>query len=128
MCKEMSTEFVKEDLLKALECCMQYGKCGECPYRSKDCKYDKDALSLIKAQDQKIFELENRLKECENGYEGTLFMEGCKLTDAEEKASAIAKAIGDEIAKNLMRLKAAPEYVAIKASTLVSIIEKHKGA
>lgn len=45
----------------------------------------KDALALIASQEQKIFDLENRIKECENGYEGTLHLERCKLHDAEEK-------------------------------------------
>ena len=39
----------------------------------------------IKEKADKIFALENRLKECENGYEGTLYLERCKLHDAEEK-------------------------------------------
>ena len=45
----------------------------------------KNVLSLIKSQEQKIFDLENRIKECENGYEGTLRLDRCKLHDAEEK-------------------------------------------
>lgn len=49
----------------------------------------KDALSLIKSQEQKIFDLENRLKECENGYKGTLYLESCKLRDAEEKINEL---------------------------------------
>ena len=49
----------------------------------------KDALSLIKSQEQKIFDLENRLKECENGYKGTLYLESCKLHDAEEKINEL---------------------------------------
>ena len=50
------------------------------------------ALSLIKEQEQKIFELENRLKECENGYEGTLFLDRCKLHDAEEEIKKLTQA------------------------------------
>ena len=48
-----------------------------------------NALALITSQEQKIFELENRLKECENGYEGTLYLERCKLHDAEEKVNQL---------------------------------------
>lgn len=65
----------------------------------------RDALALINSYEQRItelnveinavrgageaykneiFELETRLKECENGYEGTLFLDRCKLHDAEE--------------------------------------------
>lgn len=42
------------------------------------------------------------------------------------KASDVAKEIGDEIAKNLMQVKAVPNYVAIEVHTLISIIEKYK--
>lgn len=50
-----------------------------------------NALALIESQEQKIFELENRLKECENGYEGTLHLESCKLHDAEEKVKELTE-------------------------------------
>lgn len=51
----------------------------------------KDILFVILANEQKIFELENRLKECENGYEGTLFLDRCKLYDAEQKIKELAE-------------------------------------
>lgn len=44
-----------------------------------------DALALITSQEQKIFELENRLKECENGYEGTLHLERAKIEKLTEE-------------------------------------------
>lgn len=50
-----------------------------------------DALAIIESQEQKIFSLENRLKECENGYEGTLFLDRCKLRDAEKKVKELAE-------------------------------------
>lgn len=52
---------------------------------SKFMSFLKLVLAVITTDEQKIFELENRLKECENGYEGTLYLERCKLHDAEEK-------------------------------------------
>ena len=50
-----------------------------------------DAIALIKEQEEQIFKLENRLKECENGYEGTLFLDRCKLHDAEEKIKELTE-------------------------------------
>ena len=46
---------------------------------------------FAKGYEQKIYELENRLKECENGYEGTLFLDRCKLHDAEEKVKELTE-------------------------------------
>ena len=43
--------------------------------------------------EQKIFELENHLKECENGYAETLFLNNCKLHDAEKKVKELTKEI-----------------------------------
>lgn len=40
---------------------------------------------FIKGYENKIFELENRLKECENGYEGTLALERAKVKDLTEE-------------------------------------------
>lgn len=86
----------RADIIKSLECCATVGGCKECP-RSVDGKYCnekttdiiKSALNIIGEQDAQIFELENRLKECENGYEGTLYLERCKLHDAEEKVEKL---------------------------------------
>lgn len=81
-------ELNAEQIKKALECCAK-GCCGDCPHfpSSLGCcrKTILDALALINSQEQKIFELENRFKECENGYKGTNFLDRCKLHDAEEK-------------------------------------------
>ena len=41
------------------------------------------------------------------------------------KDSEIAREIGDEISKNLMLVKPYPEYVAIKATVLIDILNKH---
>ena len=45
----------------------------------------------IKSQDEQIFQLENRLKECENGYAGTLHLESNKLHDAEERVKELTE-------------------------------------
>lgn len=45
--------------------------------------------------------LEYRLKECENGYEGTLHLERCKLHDAEEKIEELAAQNDRLFARNL---------------------------
>lgn len=88
----------KEQIIKALECCTSGGPCRECEYKDKSkdtfgCRKKclKDALALIKQQDEQIFQLENRLKECENGYAGTLHLESCKLHDAEERLKELTE-------------------------------------
>ena len=98
-------------IIKALECCTRGRKgddipCTECPYNecnivggtserqtSGTCQgwLMKDALAFINAQDEQIFQLENRLKECENGYAGTLHIESCKLLDAEERVKELTE-------------------------------------
>ena len=55
---------------------------------SDDC----EIFAFVKKQEDTIFALENRLKECENGYEGTLFLDRCKLHDAEEKVKELTQA------------------------------------
>lgn len=54
----------KEDIKKALECCitLKTDSCKECPYGSTDCNIDKlqrDALNLITEQEKEI----NNLKD-----------------------------------------------------------------
>ena len=83
-----------EQVKKALECCA-LGDCTPCPYHQlyvgcRD-RMAEDSLALINSQEQKIFELKNRLKECENGYEGTLYLDRCKLHDAEEKIKELTE-------------------------------------
>ena len=88
---ELNAEYIKV----ALKCHSDpKNKCEICPYNKKCCSMalSNDALDLITSQEQKIFELENRLKECENGYEGTLFLDRCKLHDAEEKVKELTQA------------------------------------
>lgn len=88
-------ELNEEQIKKALECCTADDrKCIDCYYygfiRCQNALLA-DALALITSQGQKIFELENRLKKCENGYEGTNFLDRCKLHDAEEKIKKLTE-------------------------------------
>lgn len=53
-------------------------------------------------------------------------MANCIVRNNYRKASEVAKEIGDEIAKHLMKVTAIPNYVAIEASTLISIFAKYK--
>lgn len=77
----------REQMIKALECWVKN-------FDGKVTKFTIlcEALNFIKKQDELIFKLENRLKECENGYEGTLHLERCKLHDAEEKVKELTQA------------------------------------
>lgn len=54
---------------------------------SEDC----EIFVYVKKQEDTIFALENRLKECENGYEGTLYLDRCKLNDANEKIKELTE-------------------------------------
>ena len=88
----------KEQIIKALECLASEKDvlCKGCAYQKYEglsCRkaLAKDALALIKQQDEQIFQLENRLKECENGYAGTLHLESCKLHDAEERVKELTE-------------------------------------
>lgn len=91
----------KEQIVKALECCkLNSGSaCSDCPYMYAELADDEscsqrmalNVLALIKEQDEQIFKLENRLKECENGYSQTLGIERAKikaLTEENERLSA----------------------------------------
>ena len=55
-----------EQIKKALEWCVQSDSCEYCEYKTEEtvdvCSIRADALALIELQEQKIFELENRLK------------------------------------------------------------------
>ena len=103
----------REQIIKGLECCTR-GRdsngdipCLECPYNecnivggtserqtSGTCQgwLMKDALALIKQQDEQIFQLENRLKECENGYSQTLGIERARVKELTEENEILTKA------------------------------------
>lgn len=58
---------------------------------SKFLSFLKLVLDLITKDGEKIFKLENRLEECENGYEGTHFLDMCKLHDDEQKIKELTE-------------------------------------
>ena len=105
-------EINKKNIINGLDCCTR-GRKDKNDRPCLDCLYNecnlvggtserqttgtcqgwlmKDALALIKQQDEQIFKLENRLKECENGYSQTLGIERAKikaLTEKNERLSA----------------------------------------
>lgn len=78
-------EMKPEDVMRALELCTSPERDANCPI---NCPYGDvgSCDQLLMAHSLAvILELENRLKECENGYAGTLHIERCKLHDAERK-------------------------------------------
>ena len=105
----------REQIVKALECLVDnYSENGS--YSTYVTL--RDALALIKSQEQKIFELENRLKECENGYEGTLYLDRCKLHDAEEKVK--------ELTEENERLRAENKKIGIENFDLICELSRIK--
>lgn len=90
----------------------------------------KDALALIKQQDEQIFQLENRLKECENGYAGTLHIESCKLLDAEERVKELTEENEALTIKcnawHLAAERVGEEIQVIKANTVREMQERFK--
>ena len=56
--------------------CYKHFDC-ECANKPSPDEYE----AIIREKDEQIFKLENRLKECENGYDGTLHLERCKIAE-----------------------------------------------
>ncbi len=88
----------RDDVIKALKCCSgERDLCKECPVDKRlidECVCGSfvmgQALQLIGSLEQVIFKLENRLKECENGYSQALALERAKVKEmTEEKEAAI---------------------------------------
>lgn len=55
---------------------------------------------FIKGYEDKIFELENRLKECENGYKGTLHLERAKIKELTEDNERVTQLLHEELENN----------------------------
>ena len=123
-------ELNREQIIKALECCASDG-CEFCPYSRMPTLANcvlftmGNALSLIKEQEQKIFELENRFKECENGYEGTLYLDRCKLHDAEEKVKELTQA-NEQLSESYDHLEKTKDELLSERSRLTEENEKLK--
>ena len=84
---------------------------------------------FARGYEQKILELENRLKECENGYEGTLYLDRCKLHDAEEKIEKLTEE-NERLKLEYAGLEAGAKDVVsfVKADTVKQFAEKLKEA
>lgn len=81
----------------------------------------KDILFVILANEQKIFELENRLKECENGYSGTLALERAKikeLTEENERLRAEVRKLNIVAENTDAALYAFQHFFDIRADTV----------
>ncbi len=111
-----------EEIEKALTCHSGNTFCSECAYRGiMGCRIqvNKEALDYIirlKAERERLIEqlcqTEQKLAECENGYEGTLFLERCK---AESDKEQIRKKTVREFAETLL----SDEYIAYNDPEIV---------
>lgn len=86
---------------------------------SDDC----EIFAFVSAQADKIFALENRLKECENGYEGTLHLESCKLHDAEEKVKELTQA-NEQLSESYDHLEKTKDELLAERSRLTEENER----
>lgn len=79
-----------EEIEKALKICGGNSGdiCNNCPYTTLFKCGDnlcEDALDYINRLKDQLYQSEQKLAECENGYEGTLFLERCKYKDELEQ-------------------------------------------
>jgi hypothetical protein len=100
-------ELDAEQIIRCLECCKTAYDCFTCDNFHRGCTgfredLAKSAVALIKSYERKIFELENRLKECENGYEGTLALERAKIKELTEENERLENALVEQSAENVM--------------------------
>lgn len=104
----------RDDVIKALKCCSgERYLCAECPVDKRlldECVCGSfvmgQALQLIGNLEQIIFELENRLAECENGYSQTLAIERMKIIDllaTVERLSNVCK-LNDKVGEDYIRV------------------------
>lgn len=94
-------ELNKEQIINALEyySSSNVEVCRNCSYQNINWAHSdilKQALNFIKKQEEQIFKFEHQLEEQENGYEGTLHLERCKLHDAEEKVKELTQALEEK--------------------------------
>lgn len=79
---------------------------------------DCEIFAFVNAQADKIFALESRLKECENGYEGTLHLESNKLHDAEEKVKELTQA-NEQLSESYDHLEKTKDELLAERSRLI---------
>ena len=122
----MSVNLNAEELKQVLEA-HKKRRCAVCPLhkeeimqlnRSCGTMIAENCLALVKSYEDKIFAFENRLKECENGYEGTLFLDRCKLHDAEEKVKELTQA-NDMISESYDHLEKTKDNLLAERARLI---------
>lgn len=79
-----------EEIEKALHCLKgKESPCKDCSYqiREYNCRtfVISDTLDYINRLKEQLYQAEQKLAECENGYQGTLFLERCKHKDELEQ-------------------------------------------
>jgi hypothetical protein len=77
------------------------------------CNLTEIILALIKQQDEQIFQLENRLKECENGYSQTLGIERARVKELTEENERLSTALANYDRQTEVRI--AEEYYTAEA-------------
>ena len=87
-------KFTDEEIIKALELCIQNAFCECCEYRERTDKSDgcpirSDALNLINKQNAEIEQLKRNLEQCENGYSQELHLARCQLADAKSEVEKL---------------------------------------
>ncbi|MCH5315451.1 MAG: hypothetical protein J1E81_06025 [Eubacterium sp.] len=95
-----------EEIEKALSYCKDTD-CEYCPYTfilGCEDKLREDARGYINRLKEQLYQAEQKLAECENGYQGTLFLERCKHKDELEQvrqdtAKEIVQGVKDILAE-----------------------------
>lgn len=98
-------KFTDDEIIKALELCIQNGECEHCEYRERTDKSDicpirTDAFNLINRQNAELEQLKRNLEQCENGYSQELHRARCELADAKTEVERLKynlKAVLEEI-------------------------------
>lgn len=141
----------REQIINAWECCnCANGYCIEnrnCPYYYKTATYSeckkslvKDTLALIKEQEDKIKsqaifieKLKTKVVELTEDNEKLTINKNAygltakRLAEENKRLKAdTAREVLDKIAKHLMKVKPCPDYVAIKAITLIKILDEYE--
>lgn len=90
-----------EEIEKTIQCCAALPNCGKCPLKNTDgtAAGDKDllisqSLDYINRLKEQLYQTEQKLAECENGYQATLDLERrMRADDKEEIRKETAKEI-----------------------------------
>ena len=107
-------ELSRVQIIRILGVCSENksGYCEDCPYLNlktpAKCLDElmADAIAIMLQDEQTIFELENRLKECENGYAGTLALERAKVKELTEENERLKLLLDDRCDRCIERNRA----------------------